>query len=308
MSNPQDEQGRPENTPYEQPSEPAREQQAGQQHAPPAGQEYTQGAGQQYGQQYGQPAPYDQQYGQQYGQQTGQQYGQQYGQPFGQQSPTATPAPYEQSGYGQQPGYPQSYDQQYADQQYAAQQYPQQYGQQPAYAQQYAQPPAYGQYAQYAGGVPPRPGGITLAAVFGFIFGALGVLSTVALFVIGAVAGGSASSADNAIPGLGTIAGAAAGVLIFFGLLALAWTVLMIWGSAWALSGRSRVLLLVGGSISVFTTGISFFASLGDNNSNAGGIIVVLVFFLMAITIVVLLARRQAGEFYAAHRARRNGR
>src|SRR5205085_8743043 len=101
--------------------------------------------------------------------------------------------------------------------------------------------PAYGQYPQYAGGVPSRPGGITIATVFGFIFGALGVLSTVALFVIGAIAGGASSSAEDAIPGLGTVAAAAAGVLVFVGLLALAWTVLMIWGSAWALSGRSRV-------------------------------------------------------------------
>lgn len=271
MSNPQDEQGRSENPPYGQPSEPG----------------YGQQTGQRYGQQYGQPA---QPYGQGYAQEPGQQYGQPA--PYGQQS--TTPAPYEQSGYAQQPAYPQSYDQQYA-----AQQYGQQYGQQPAYAQQ---------YGPYGGGVPARPGGITIAAVFGFIFGALGVLSTVALFVIGAIAGGSASSAENAIPGFGSVAGAAAGVLIFIGLLALAWTVLMIWGSAWALSGRSRVLLLVGGSISIFTTGISFFGSLGNDNSNAGGIIVVLVFFLMAIAIVVLLARRQAGEFYAAHRARRNVR
>ena len=55
------------------------------------------------------------------------------------------------------------------------------------------------------------------------------------------------------------------------GLLALAWTIVMIWGSVRALSGRSRVLLIVGGSIAIFTTGISFFGSLGNDSTTAGG-------------------------------------
>ena len=270
MSNPHDDQSRPETTPYgQQYGQPGYGQQPDYGQQPQTGQPQY-GEQPQYGQQpYGQP-----QYGQpQYGQPA---YDQQYGQQYGQQPAYGQPAPYEQQ-------YPQQYGQQ-------------QYGQQSAYAQQ---------YGQYAGAVPSRPGGVIIAAVFGFIFGALGVLSTVGFIIVGAVAGGVSGSADNTIPGLGSIAGAAAGVFIFFGILALAWTVLTFWGSAWALSGRSRVMLLVAGSISVVTTGFAFFGSLGNNNSNAAGIIIGLVLFLMSVAIVVLLSMRPAGEFYAAHRARR---
>ena len=82
----------------------------------------------------------------------------------------------------------------------------------------------------------------------------------------------------------------------------------MILGSVWALSGRSRVLLIVMGSISIATTGFSFFGSLGNNSSNAGGIVVALIFFAMSIAIVVLLARPDAAQFFAASRMRRTGR
>lgn len=236
------------------------------------GQEPPAGQPQQDPQQYGQPPYADQQYGQpQYGQQP--QYGDQQ--------------------YGQQPyGLPQQYGQQQA---YGQPGYPQQYGQ-----EQYGQP-----YGQYGAAVPARPGGVTTAAVFGFVFGALGVLATLALIVVGAIAGGASSSADEAIPGLGEFTGAIGGVLIVLGLLALAWTVVLIWGSIRALSGRSRVLLLVGGSIALFFTAIGFLGSLGDNETSAGGVIFQLLLFAMALAIVVLLARKPSAAFYAAHRARR---
>jgi hypothetical protein len=212
-------------------------------------------------------------------------YGQQpsYGQQpqYGQQ-----PAPYEQPQYGQQP---------------AA--YGQQYGQQPAYGQQQYGQQQYGQYGTTA--VPARPAGVTIAAVFGFIFGAMGVLATLAFILLGAISGGAASDFEDAVPGLGGFAGAFAGVLIVIGILALAWTVVMILGSIRAISGRSRVLLIVGGSIAIFTTGLSFFGSLGDDNSTAGGVILSLIFFLMAVAIVVLLSMKPAADFFAAHRARR---
>jgi len=217
------------------------------------------------------PTRQDNPYAQQpaYGQQP-QQYGQQ-------------PAPYGQQQYGQQPA---AYGQQ-------------QYGQQPAaYGQQ-----QYGQYGTSA--VPARPSGVTVAAVLGFIFGALGVLTTLAFIVLGAISGGAANDLEDAIPGLGGFAGAFAGILIVIGLLALAWTIVMIMGSVRALSGRSRVLLIVGGSIAIFTTGLSFFGSLGDENTTAGGVIVALLFFIMAIAIVVLLSMKPAAAFFAAHRARR---
>jgi hypothetical protein len=223
--------------------------------------------------------------------------------------PTRPETPYgQQPGYGQQPQYgqPAPYGQ---PQQYGQ---PQPYGQQPApYGQPpapYGQPPAaYGQqYGQYGtSAVPARPGGVTIAAVFGFIFGALGVLATLAFLLLGALSGGAAGDLENAIPGFGGVAGAFAGILIVVGLLALAWTIVMIMGSVRALSGRSRVLLIVGGSIAIFTTGLSFFGGLGDENSTAGGVIVSLIFFAMSIAIVLLLSMKPAADFFAAHRARR---
>jgi hypothetical protein len=219
------------------------------------------------------------QYGQQpqYGQDAGQQYGQPQ-QPYGQ--------PYQPAAYGQG----QPYDQQ----QYG---YPQQYGQQ-GYPQQY------GQYGQSA--VPARPGGVVAAAVIGFIWGALGVLVTLAFFFVVALAGGAAGDADDVFPGAGEFLGAAAGIAVLFGILALAWTVVMIWGSAWALTGRSRVLLLVGGSIAIATTVLYFLAALGSaDEAGAGAVIVSLVGVVGSILVVVLLAMKPAAAFFAAHRARR---
>jgi len=231
--------------------------------------------------QYGQQGSGQQGYGQQYGppQDAGQGYGQQYGQPqqaYGQQY---QPSPYGQSSpYGQQPGYPQ------------------QYGQQGGYPQQY------GQYGQSA--VPAKPAGVVTAAVLGFVFGAIGILFSLALIFAGALFGGAAG--DTEIPGFGEVAGAVAGIALVFGLLALAWTVVMIWGSVWALTGRSRVMLLVGGSIAVAFTALNFFASLADaDTSGTGGIVLSLLFFLAALAIVVLLSMKPAAAFFAAHRARR---
>lgn len=185
--------------------------------------------------------------------------------------------------------------------QYGQPQYPApSYGQQPVQA--YGTPPAYGEYGTTA--KPKRPGGVVTAAVFGFIWGALGAVVTIALITGGAFLGGASGSADSALPGLGAIAGAAAGVFIVMGVLALIWTVVMIWGSVWAVTGRSRVMLIVGGAIAIATTGFAFFGSL-SGDSNAGGIIAALVLFVVSILIVVLLAVRSAGQFYAGCRAAR---
>jgi hypothetical protein len=253
----------------------------------------------QYGQeQYGQDQYGQQQYGQQpYGQQQygqGQeQYGQQqYGtQSYGQQ-------PYGQQQYGQQ-AYPQQYGQQGYD--------PQQYGQQgydpQAYGQQYGTQP-YGQYGQ--GGVPAKPGGVVTAAVLGFVFGAIGVLISLLLIFAGAVASGAGGGLDEEIPGFGAVAGAVGGVILVFGVLVLVWTVVTIWGSVWALTGRSRVLLLVAGSIALAFTGLGLVGNLADaDTAGAGGILTSLLFFLGALAIVVLLSLKPAAAFFAAHRARR---
>jgi hypothetical protein len=258
------------------------------------------------------PQPQDQQYGQQ-------QYGQQYGQPgSGQQGPGQPGSgqqsygqEYGQPGYGQ-PGYPQQYGQQdYGQQGYGQQPQPygQQYGQQP-----YGQDQQYGQYGyaqqygqQYgAGAVPAKPGSVVTAAVLGFVFGAIGVLLSLLLIFAGALASGAGGGLDEEIPGFGAVAGAVGGVILVFGLLALVWTVVMIWGSVWALSGRSRVMLLVGGSIALAFTLFGLIGNLSDaDTAGAGGILTSLLFFLGALAIVVLLSLKPAAAFFAAHRARR---
>ena len=270
----------------------------------------------------GQARPYEQQYGQQqYGQQG---YGQeQYGQPaYGQQGYAD---PYAPSGQGPQPyGVTQPYTKQPAGpEQSAAQPYGQQYGQQSygqapygqqgsgqqGYAQQYGQPGYAEQYGQqYApqGGVPAKPGSVVTAVVLGFVFGAIGVLISLLFLFFGAVASGAGDELDSEIPGFGDVAGAVGGVILVFGLLALAWTVVVIWGSVWALTGRSRVLLLVGGAIALAVTLLGLVGNLSDaGTAGAGGIITSLLFFLGALAIVVLLSLKPATAFYAAHRARR---
>jgi hypothetical protein len=237
--------------------------------ADPHGQQPGYGQPQQGHPQYGQP-----QYGQppqgqpQYGQQQQPPYGQPpaYGQPeYGQQQPYAAPAPYDA-----------------------------QYGQQPAYGQ-----PGYGQYGMSA--VPAKPPHVIIAAVLGFIFGALGVLFGLGAIIGGAALGGLVSGFDE---GNGA-AGAVTGFFVVLGLVILAWTVVMIWGSVWALTGRSRVLLIVGGSIAVALMLIGFLGSVGDSNSTGGGIVFSLLLLLGAVAIVVLLCLRPSAQFFAAHRARR---
>jgi hypothetical protein len=231
----------------------------------------------------------------------GGQYGQQ---PYGQeQQPYGQPTPYEPPQQGQpQYGQPSPYGQQYDP----ASPYGQQYGQQPYGQQPYGQAP-YGQYGPYGqSAVPARPGGVVTASVLGFILGALGVLVSLVLIVLGAAA---SNSDTEAIPGLEEFAGVVGGVLIVVGVLALAWTVVMIWGSVWALTGRSRVLLLVGGAIALGLTLLGFLANLSDSaNTTAGGVFWNVLMLAAAIAIVVLLSLKPAADFYAAHRARRGVR
>jgi hypothetical protein len=243
--------------------------------------------------------------------------------PYGQGASSADP--YGQPQYGQPPyGQPQQGEPQYGEPQYGQQQYGQQYGQtQPYGQQQYGQPSPYGQqydpaqqygqggyaqgYGQYGQpAVPAKPGGVVTASVLGFIFGALGVLVSLALIIGGAAASGVSNSADEDILGLGEFAGAVGGVLIAFGVVALVWTIVMIWGSVWALTGRSRVMLLVGGAIALAFTLLGFLSNLSDStNRSAGGVFFSLLLLAAALAIVVLLSMKPAANFFAAHRARR---
>ena len=187
---------------------------------------------------YGQGPPAG---GGQYGQQQHGQEQQPYGQPTPYQPPQQGQPPYGQPPYGQPSPYGQQYD--------PASPYGQQYGQTP-----------YGQYGPYGqSAVPARPGGVVTASVLGFILGALGVLVSLVLIVLGAAA---TNSDTGVIPGLEEFAGVVGGVLIVVGVLALVWTVVMIWGSVWALTGRSRVRLLVGGASALGLTLLGFVANL----------------------------------------------
>jgi hypothetical protein len=84
--------------------------------------------------------------------------------------------------------------------------------------------------------------------------------------------------------------------------------VLVIWGAVRALTGRSRVLLLVGGAIAVAVTALFLVGVLsGVSTGGAGGgeVVFSLLLFLAALAIVVLLCLRPAAQYFAAHRARR---
>ena len=236
----------------------------------------------------GQPTP---QYGQQYGQQPGYGAGGHAGYPQ-----------YGQPQYGQPGGYGQ----------YA----PGQYGQYPPQGQ-YGQYPPQGQYGPYGQSpVPARPTPVVVASVLGFVFGALGALTALGFLLGGALLGtvledliaSDPTLADVDAGEIGEVTDVALAVAIGAGIAALAWTVLMIWGSVRALTGRSRVLLLVGGGIAVATTALFLFSVLtGLSTGEVGGgeVLFALVPFLGAVAIVVLLCLRPAAQFYAAHRARR---
>lgn len=257
-------------------------------------------SGSTYGSGYGQTDPYAQP------QQPSYQQG-------GYQAGGYEPAPYGQSGYGQD-----SYGQgSYGQGSYGQAGYQQAGYGQDAYGQGGYQQAGYAQPYGYGPAAPAKPGAVITSAVFGFIFGAIGVLVSIALVVGGAAlagASGSASSLDDEVPGLGSFLGgtlgAAGGVVLVLGLLALAWTVITIWGSVWALTGRSRVLLIVAGSISIVATGFGLvgnLANLGNEygSSTGGGVVTSLVFFGAAVAIVVLLCLKPSADFFAAHRARR---
>jgi hypothetical protein len=205
------------------------------------------------------------------------------------------PAPYGQPTYGQP-----TYGQPTYGQTAYGQQYPTSYGQ-PGPAGYGA---AYPQQPGYPTTVPSRPGGVITAAVLGFLFGAIGAIATVVAFVGSALLGSFFSSVSEGR----TAGGVFTGVVVFLGVLFLAWTVVMIWGSVWALTGRSRVMLLIGGSIAAVISLFGLLGNAGSSTSSSGSVVTSIVFFAAAVAIVVLLSVRNAGAFYAAHRARRAGR
>ena len=227
------------------------------------------------------------------------QYGQpQYGRPEHDQPQYGQPQ-YGQPEHGQGQYGPPSYGQQYGQQYQAPGAYGGQYGQQPAYGQQYGQAPTYGQYGS---GQPAKPGTVITAAVLGFVFGALGVIFTLLAFV----AGSAASSVFGSLSGDDEAASGILAVVVVLAVLIAAWTVVTIWGAVWALNGRSRVLLIVAGSIAIAFTLLGFLSAVADaSNSGTGGIVWSLLLFVAAVAMVVLLSMKPSANFFAAHRARR---
>ncbi|WP_448615906.1 hypothetical protein [Modestobacter sp. URMC 112] len=207
------------------------------------------------------------------------------------------------------------------------------YGQAQQYGPQYGQPQQYGQYGQYGGpqqygpsqpygpyggpgqwGVPARPGSVVTSAVLGFVYASFGLLAAVGTLAFGAVVDDLVGVLEDSDPSLGQVetglVDAARTGLLVFGLIALAWTVAMVWGAVLAVRGRSRVLLLVSGSIAVAATGfLLVVGGLGAADpaaqDAAAGVVFSLLLFLGALAIVVLLCLRSAGQYFAAHRARR---
>jgi hypothetical protein len=227
-----------------------------------------------------------------------------HGQPaFGQQ-PTYDQPPYDQPAYGQplygppgygQPGFGQG-----------------PYGQ-PSYAPQHGVGPYGPDLSQQP--LPARPGAVITAAVLGLVHGALGLLVTVGLLVGGAFFDDlvdSLAAADPSIDADATASGvdSVRAAFVLLAVLALAWTVVMVWGSVLALRGRSRVLLVVGSSIAVAATGLLFLVGLvsavgTDAQGETGGVLFLLVLLLAALAVLVLICLRSAGRFFTAHRQRR---
>ena len=233
-------------------------------------------------------------------------YGRQpYGQPaYGQ--PPYGQAAYELPAYGQpygQPGYGQQ----------------QPYGQQPYGQSPYGQSP-YEQQPPYGAAQPPRPGTVITAAVLGLVHGALGLLVTVAFLAGGTLIDDLVNAVAQSDPSVNASQASSSvdevrAALVLIAVLALAWTVVMVWGSVLALRGRSRVLLLVGSSIAVAATGLVFLVGLvgsvgaaGDpgQSGQVGGVLFLLLTFLVSLAMLVLLCLRSAGQFFAAHRHRRS--
>jgi hypothetical protein len=143
---------------------------------------------------------------------------------------------------------------------------------------------------------------VVTAAVLGFVFGALGV--TFALLTL--VAGSALSEIFGTGTGTDNIADEVFVFLAVVAVLIVGWTVVTIWGAVWALTGRSRVLLIVGGSIAIAATLFAFLAGLGDSGSSgAGGIVWSALLLVAAVAMVVLLSVKPSADFFAAHRAAR---
>jgi hypothetical protein len=225
----------------------------------------------------------------------------QYG--TGPAEPYGTPAqPYGAPRYGR----PEYGAQQYGTQPFVPPPYGQPFQAPAAYGDQYGQPqPAYGPppaYGRYGSAQPATPGTVVTAAVLGFVFGALGVIVALLTLVAG--------SALSEIFGTGTgTDNMADEVFVFLAALALligGWTVVTVWGAVWALTGRSRVLLIVGGSIAITVCLFAFPAGLGDSaGPGAGGVVWSALLLVAAVAMVVLLSVKPSADFFAAHRAGR---
>jgi hypothetical protein len=150
--------------------------------------------------------------------------------------------------------------------------------------------------------------------VLGFVYGAFGLLAAVSTLAFGAVVDDLVGMLEDSDESIGTVdataVDAARAGLVVVGLIALAWTVVMVWGAVLAIRGRSRVLLVVGGSVAIAGTAFLLLVSIigaadPATEDAAAAVVLSVLLFLGAVAIVVLLCLRTAAQFFAAHRARR---
>jgi hypothetical protein len=190
---------------------------------------------------------------------------------------------------------------------------------QPGYVQPGWGQPVYGQPSPYGPYGPPsapgRPGTVIAASVLGMLYGALGLLVALLFVAFGALVDDFIDAVEDSDPALedtlgpGSVDSAQAG-LIALGLVALAWAVVMVWGSVLALRGRSRVLLLVGTCIAVAVTGLVLLfggiaAATDPESGGAGAIVLFLLVFLGTVATLVFLVVRPSSTYFAVHRQRR---
>jgi len=134
---------------------------------------------------------------------------------------------------------------------------------------------------------------VTGAGIAMIVIGILITLAGLLALFVGAIIGGASNAFDVQAPGFGSIAGAAAAVVIVFSIIVLAIGILDIIAAINVFSGRSWARwtgIVVAGLLILFSLG-----SLGSGDS--GGVIVGLVW--IAANAFVIYALAVAGSWFA---------
>jgi hypothetical protein len=146
---------------------------------------------------------------------------------------------------------------------------------------------------------PQRPGKVTFAAIIMILFGVLITLFSLLIVLGGAIFAGAGSEIETQVPGFPSgMAGAVAGVLIVFGVIALAIGILEIVVGANVLGGKGWARIT--GIVLAVILGLFSLSGLGS--SDQGSMIVSIV--LIAANVFVIWALISAGGWFAARAAR----